>query len=223
MILEIPQKEIEGLLLRQLRNFFLIDENEQRIINEILPDAFFKCEHCFLNVQNKYFRREGQAFFSPYHSVQWLTFVCFCASLVSNLSSRTNTFTKEMCKPLADKLYYLNKIMNSIDIYHEVVLPDVFSFEHPLGSIIGRAKLSDGLFIYQGCTIGGNINKDGKIYYPEIGRDFVMFSDSKIIGKCKVGDNVTLSANSYVKDTDIPSNTIVFGQSPNLIFKLKIK
>lgn len=46
-----------------------------------------------------------------------------------------------------------------------------------------------------------------------------MFSDSKIIGKAHIGDNIIIAANAYIKDTNIPSNSIVFGQWPNLIIK----
>ena len=43
--------------------------------------------------------------------------------------------------------------------------------------------------------------------------------NSAIIGKCNVGDNVTIGAGAIVKDEDIPSNCLVFGQSSNLIIK----
>ena len=33
---------------------------------------------------------------------------------------------------LADKLYYLNKIMNGCDLYHEVNLPHYFTLDHPV-------------------------------------------------------------------------------------------
>ena len=46
-----------------------------------------------------------------------------------------------------------------------------------------------------------------------------MFFDSKIIGNSHVGNNVVISAMTYIKDQDVPSDVIVFGQSPNLIFK----
>ena len=46
-----------------------------------------------------------------------------------------------------------------------------------------------------------------------------MMSGSKILGNSIVGDNVTLAANTYVKDTNIPSDSTVFGSSPNLIIK----
>ena len=105
--------------------------------------------------------------------------------------------------------------MNGIDIYHEVEIPDVMFMEHPLGTILGRAKYQSGLEIYQGCTIGGNSKEE----YPIIGKNFKMYSNSKILGRCHVGDNVTLAANTYIIDADIPDNATVFGQSPNLTIK----
>ena len=40
-----------------------------------------------------------------------------------------------------------------------------------------------------------------------------------MIGDTTIGDNVIISANAFVKDEVIPSGSIVFGQSPNLIVK----
>jgi serine O-acetyltransferase len=40
-----------------------------------------------------------------------------------------------------------------------------------------------------------------------------------VLGNCTIGDNVWISANTYIKDEDVPANTIVFGSSPNLVFK----
>ena len=44
---------------------------------------------------------------------------------------------------------------------------------------------------------------------------------STILGESKIGNNVILSSGSLVKDARIPDNSIVFGQSPNLIIKQK--
>lgn len=46
-----------------------------------------------------------------------------------------------------------------------------------------------------------------------------MYANSSLIGKCDIGDNVILGAGALVKDAVIPSNSLVFGQSPNLIIK----
>ena len=93
-------------------------------------------------------------------------------------------------------------------------MPDIFFFDHPIGSVIGRAKYRDYFSFTQGCTVGQN---DG--IYPEFGERVVMLSDSKVIGRSVIGDNVVISANAYIKDTVIPSDCIVFGSSPGLVIK----
>lgn len=115
---------------------------------------------------------------------------------------------------LKDKFYYLNKILHSVDIYSEVELPPVFFLEHPLGTVLGRAEYGNNFFAMQGCTVGGNKGK-----YPIIGENVKMFSNSKVLGDSHIGNNVWLSANTYVKDELIPNNSIVFGSTPNLIIK----
>lgn len=212
---QVTVSELESILLRQLQSFFPISEEERRMLSEALPLALARCETCFSRVSNKYYSRDGQTYFSPYHSGQWLTLLYFMANTLSvsltfvNKWGGVNTI-------MADKLYYLNKIMHSVDIYHEVRLPEVFFFEHPVGTVLGRAVYEDGFMAYQNCTVGGN-----KGSYPVLGKNFHMMSGSKILGKSCVGDNVILAADTYVKDTDIPSGCIVFGQSPNLIFKIR--
>lgn len=108
--------------------------------------------------------------------------------------------------------------MHSVEWFYAVELPEYFGAEHPLGSVLGKAVYGNYFFTYQGVTVGGN-RKGEKIYYPVIGDHVTMFSDSKIIGKAHIGDNIIIAANAYIKDTNIPSNSIVFGQWPNLIIK----
>ena len=119
---------------------------------------------------------------------------------------------------IASKIYYLNKILNSVDWYYEIELPTYWGVEHPLGSVLGRAEYSEGLFIYQGCTIGGNKKK-----YPKIGKNVILYSNSSILGDSIIGDNVLISTGTTIKDENIPDDSLVFGQSPNLIIKRKGK
>lgn len=115
-------------------------------------------------------------------------------------------------------MYYLNKMLNAVDLFYAIDLPERWSCEHPLGSVMGRAAYGDHFFFYQGCTVGGNYN-NGILEYPRIGDDVIMYSDSKIIGNSIIGDHVKIAANAYIKNEIIPNNSIVFGQSPNLIIK----
>ena len=108
--------------------------------------------------------------------------------------------------------------MHGIDWYHQIDLPVHFLAEHPLGSVLGRAKYGDYFFVYQGSTVGGN-RKKGKLYYPQIGNNVVMYANSSVIGDSKIGNNVIVSANTYIINENIPNNCIVFGQSPKLTLK----
>ena len=115
---------------------------------------------------------------------------------------------------IKEKFYYLNKILHSVDIYPDVELPDSFFLEHPIGTVLGRAKYGNNFFAMQGCTIGGD-----KGVYPTLGDNLKMYANSKILGNCNIGDNVKLGADTTVKNQNIPSNSLVFGRTPNLIIK----
>ncbi len=200
---DVEEPGLISLLIRRLENFFIITDEEAALIREYHSKVIDKMNVCFRGIDNKYFNSNGEALFSSSHSGQYLIYLYFYS----------NIFAKEG-NSLKDKFYYLNKILHSVDIYAEVNLPPIFFFEHPLGMVLGRAKYGNNFFAMQGCTVGGN-----KGHYPIIGDNVRMFSNSKILGRSKIGDNVWLSANSYVKDEDIPNNMIVFGQSPNLVLK----
>jgi len=200
---DIDQNSLLNILFKRLNNFFFIDDDEEKLIREYHDQVLIKIKICFLGVENKYFQRNGNAYFSYSHSGQYVIYLYFYSKIFADLKH-----------PLKDKFYYLNKIMHCVDLYSEIDLPSVFFFEHPLGLVLGRAKYGSNFFAMQGCTVGGN-----KAIYPIIGENVKMFSDSKILGNCKIGDNVWISANTYIKDQDVPANTIVFGSSPNLIFK----
>ena len=115
---------------------------------------------------------------------------------------------------LADKIYYLNKALNGCDLFYQVKLPDYFKLDHPVGSVMGRALYGEGFSFSQCCTVGNN-----RGIYPIIGKNVQMCAYSSIIGNCHVGNNVIIGSNSGIKDCDVPDNMIVFGHTPNNIFK----
>jgi serine O-acetyltransferase len=197
------EKSLVELIFKRLGNFFFLSKEEKIAIQQVHPLVLEKITHCFQGIENKYFRKNDLLYFSPNHSGQYLIYLYWFSHIFA---------TKE--NELKDKFYYLNKILHSVDIYAEIKLPPVFFFEHPLGLVLGRAEYGNNFFAMQGCTVGGNKGK-----YPIIGENVKMFSNSKIIGDSNIGNNVWLSANVYIKDEDIPNNSIVFGSSPNLIIK----
>lgn len=164
-----------------------------------------KLDYCFSRNTNKYYSRNGITYFNPYHSGQYSIFLYFMSRTVF-LSGENNL--------LADKIYYLNKVLNGCDLFYEVQLPDYFQLDHPVGSVMGRAIYGEGFSFGQCCTVGNNHG-----VYPILGENVRMCANSSIIGNCQVGNNVIIGANSGIKDCVVPNDTIVFGQSPNNIFK----
>ncbi len=201
--MDIDKIMLSNLVSNQLRNLFGVcaDLNcYQDIVLERLGKCFSYCG-------NKYYFDNGEFIFSPFHSVQYAIYLYYLANTI---------YRKEGKNDLSGQLYYLNKVMNSVDWYYEISLPDIFCAEHPLSSVMGRATYSNKFFFYQGCTVGGNKGK-----YPYIGENVIMYSNTTVIGDTKIGNNVVISTGSTIKDENIPSNSIVFGQSPNLIIKQK--
>ena len=67
---------LPSLLERQLSGFFPVPEDEISLIKKAMPAARFG-EHCLANADNKCFRRDGEAFFSPFHSGQMAHILMF--------------------------------------------------------------------------------------------------------------------------------------------------
>lgn len=198
------------IIKQQLTSLFIYSPEDDVALDDALMDVFQRCEKCFAAISNKYYQQNGQTCFNPFHSGQYSIFLYYLSNTIWALGNRYRS--------LADRVYYLNKALNGLDLYFEVGMPDIFFLDHPVGSVLGRAKYGNYLSFFQNCTVGNNMG-----VYPEIGENVCLLSGAKVLGNCIVGDNVIISANAYVKDQNIPSCSIVFGSSPNLIIKRKAK
>jgi len=203
LLADLSKGELINNLFNRLESYFYLNNEEKVILKENHDKVLQRLELCFSRVENKYYKKEGYIWFSYLHSGQYLTYLYLFAHVL---------YFKH--NDLSSKLYYLNKILHGVDILGAVELPESFFFEHPLGLVLGRAKYGNRFFAMQGCTVGGNKDK-----YPTLGQNVKMYSNSKVLGSSIIGDNVVIAANSYIKDQNIDSNCLVFGQSPNLIIK----
>lgn len=94
----------------------------------------------------------------------------------------------------ADCLYSLNVALSSCDLYYEVELPLSTGCEHPLGSVIGRARFGERsrLFFYNACVIGGSYSDEGGVVYPNVEGTLIMYPNSSLVGRAVVQGIVIL-------------------------------
>ncbi len=205
MKIDYPNDYLLQLLKKQL-DFFLVSSAEMAVVSEHLHSTLNRVEFCFKHNANKYYNKDNEVYFNPFHSGQWAIFLYYLSNTI---------FTKDVTNRIvSDKIYYLNKMLNGCDIYYETKLPDIYMSDHPVGTVMGRAKFGNYFSFCQGCTVGNN-----KGTYPVFGEYVTMLADSKVIGDCKIGSNVIIGANTFIKDENIADNCMVFGVSPNLIIK----
>lgn len=200
---------IEVQLKKQLNSFFVF--NDFSGIEESIKEAYERCLVALSATNNKYLCPNGIPQFSLEHSGCWSVFLYYLSNCLTKRPGGGQT---------ANQIYYLNKILHSVDWYCEIGLPDHFMVEHPLGSVLGRAVYGDFLFLYQGVTIGGNVSLgEDAICYPVLGDYVLLYSNAKVLGNSHIGNNVIIAADASIINEDIPDNSIVFGRSPNLVIK----
>lgn len=191
--------EASRIVVGQLHN--LCWDFDEEIIKKYVEKSYMCVEKCLstMTVKQK---------FTPYHTVCWSIFLYFLSNILG----------KEGVSREAGEVYYLNKVMHNNDWFYQINLPEHFFAEHPIGSVLGRAKYGDHFFFYQGTTVGGN-RKGSKLFYPQMGDNVLMYANSTVLGDCKIGSNVIISAGAYLLNERIPDNCIVFGQTPNIVIK----
>jgi len=145
---------------------------------------------------------EGEIIYNPLHSG-------YCSIFLYYLSQEARQDGGTWSQMVA----YLNKMLNGLECSPFVELPAYFFLEHPLGTILGKAKYNNGFFCLQGCTVGASSSRVPLIF-PEFGENVILMAHSAVLGKAHIGNNVIFSFGSMIMDEDVPDNSIVFGRSP---------
>lgn len=144
--------------------------------------------------------------FNYLHSTQYSIYLYFLSNTIWR-----NTSDAEV----ATKLFLLNKALNGIDCFYEIELPDIFFIGHTVGIVLAKATYGSHLVLYQNSTVGKNhgvapVLEDGVVMYP----------NTAIIGRCRVGKGSVLSQGTSVINRDTPGDCLVFGgMDGDLVFK----
>ncbi len=202
----LSQIELARYVAKQFNNLFPDKTISADEIEIHLPQTLQRVEYCWSKINNKYFFDGKQTIFDHTHTDQYAMFMYFLSNTI---------FRENGDLDLAAKAYAYNKTTLALDAYYELELPDIFYFQHPVGAVLGRASYQDYLYIYQRTSTGANFDA----VYPRIREGVVLYGNSAIIGDCDIGDNVWLSFGSLVMDTNIPSNSVVFGQGKSVTIK----
>ncbi|WP_211225373.1 transferase [Halobacillus kuroshimensis] len=203
----VPVKDLICLVEKQLDHLFLYDgKKERNLLASAVGKALGKTAVNFSRIRNKYYRKGGEVYFNPFHSGQYTVFLYYLSRVLREYEAFS----------LAERIYYLNKVLNAVDLYYEVELPDFFFLDHPMGTVLGRVVYADDFVFSQHITVGNNHD-----IFPVFEERVSLLAGAVVIGNCRIGRNTIISAGSFIKDEDIPANSLVFGRSPQLVIKTK--
>lgn len=108
-----------------------------------------------------------------------------------------------------------NRKKYNIEIYPQCKLGKII-IPHSVGIVVGRtAEIGDNTTIMPNVVVGAKYSpkeenpKQGR-RHAKIGKNCLLGTGCKIIGKIQIGNNVTVAANAVVTK-DVPSNCVVFG------------
>jgi serine O-acetyltransferase len=202
----LPAPELASYAARQMSAFFPDRTVEGAALGPFVADALGRLERCFASIRQKYYQDESGPVFDHRNTDQYASFLYFLGNSI---------FRREGDLALASKAYALNKALHALDVFYEVELPEIFAFQHPVGTVLGRGSYSNYFFVYQRCSIGANLKGE----YPRLGEGVVMYGGSAIIGDACVEGNCWLSIDTVVMDEDVPRDSVVFRRSPTLVVK----
>ena len=192
--------ELQGYVSQLLASHLPDGYAAERDVRAHFDRAFERVANCFSRIHLKYYTERGETVFDHLNGDHVATLLYFLG----------NTAWRESGNDaIATRLFYLNKILHGVDLYFSVPMPDVFMLVHPIGTVLGKARYSDHLVVYQNVTVGA----DGDTY-PTFGDGVILYSRTTVVGRCAVGDNVIFGAGAMVVNTEVPNDSVVVGQYP---------
>lgn len=143
--------------------------------------------------------------FDYLHSSQYCTFLYYLAN-----TAWRNRHDQTFCT----KLFLLNKALNGFDCFYDNALPDKFFIGHSVGIVLARTTFSNYLVLYQNSTVGKN-HGDA----PVLGEGVVLYPNTAIIGKCRIGPGTVIAQGCSVINADTPGDCYVFTKDGQPVFK----
>lgn len=206
MKMSLSSDRLEAYVLDLVRFNFPDGHKVSYALRPLHEKALERLEHCFSHIHRKYYQEEGKQNSTLFDHLNGDHFASYLYFLANSVWCETGD------SELPTRLFYLNKRMHGLDLFYTVAMPEIFLLVHPLGTVIGNAAYQDYLAVYQNVTIGA----DEAGIYPVFGKGTVLYAKSAVIGACRLGNDVVLGANTFILNAEIPANSVVVGQYPEL-------
>jgi serine O-acetyltransferase len=107
-------------------------------------------------------------------------------------------------------LTYLNILLFGLEVTPRCEIGLGIYFPHTSGTVIGASRIGNKVTIFQGVTLGAKALDMGfnPVLRPEIGDSVLLGAGCKVLGGIRIGDNVTVGANSVVVESIKPNTTV---------------
>jgi serine O-acetyltransferase len=186
-------------LIKYISLFGEITSEEVDSIDRHLSDVVSDSQKCFSSYKN--LPRKFN-FFQTHHSIYFIY-------------KLANKLHMEGQGEISEKLYLVNRLINGVDLFYKINMPQYFIAAHGLGTVFSRAKYGEYFVVYQNSTIGISGGQ-----YPTIKNKVVIFANCVIAGNTTIGENCVISAGTTLINKNIPDNSIVYGcGGSNIIIK----
>lgn len=107
-------------------------------------------------------------------------------------------------------LSQVTRFFTGVEIHPGAQIGRRLFIDHAMGVVIGETTtVGDDCTLYQGVTLGGTGNEEGK-RHPTLGNNVVVGTGAKVLGNIEIGDNVRIGGNSVVVKS-VPANCTVVG------------
>lgn len=131
----------------------------------------------------------------------------FHAVLLHRLAHRLHNANVPLLPRLISQI---SRFLTGIEIHPGAKIGRRFFIDHGMGVVIGEtAEIGDDVLLYQGVTLGGTGNEQGK-RHPTLGNNVVVGTGAKVLGSIRIGNNVKIGAGSVVV-RPVPDYSTVVG------------
>lgn len=213
MKMTLERENLSAYVLKQL-DFYIPDGYvvEQKYWLEAIGTALIRCDNCFKHILIPQYRDSNkESLFSHLHRDQYATFLYFLGNTLW-----VHYHEKQLC----DKLLNLQSILHSFFLSYKCEMPDIFCLGHPIGSIIGNARYSDGLYINQNVTVNTHVDDKGNTDLV-LGKGVTLCAGATIIGNKPIGDRVTIGPNVLIHNEKIESDYTCINQRGEIINRMR--